>query len=124
MSKLRITYIASLVVLAVLIAATLLHPIEAIGEYSQVQREQLLRTENEWIVEFDIINHEGKEQEYTIIASVDGKQYPEDVSILDGRIFTYIRHIRHDKVENGDVCLSIYRKDEDVPLEQVTYYLK
>jgi len=124
MSRLRIIYIASLVVLAVLIITTVFRPMATIGEYSGVQRAQLLQTEDEWIIQFDLINHEGKEQNYTITALVDGKQYTEDVTILEGRIFTYIHRISHDTAGNGDVTFAIYKQGETGPFKQVTYYLK
>ena len=124
MSRLRIIYIASLVVLAVLIIITVFRPIATIGGYNAMQRVQLLQTENEWIIQFDLINHEGKEQHYTISVLADGKQYTEDVSLLDGRIFTYIHRIRHDSAGNGDVTFAIYKEGETDPFNQVTYYLK
>ena len=124
MSRLRIIYIASLVVLAVLIFTTLLRPMVTTGEYSEVQRAQLLQTEAEWIIQFDIINHEGEERNYTITVSFDGKQYTEDVSILHGGIFTYIHRIRRDIAGNGDVTFAIYKDGETEPFKQATYYLK
>ena len=124
MSRLRVVYIASLVVLAVLIITTVFRPMATIGEYSETQRAQLLQTEDEWIIQFDLINHEGKEQKYTITALVDGKQYTEDVSLLDSRIFTYIHRIHRDTARNGNVTFTIYKNGETDPFKQVTYYLK
>ncbi len=60
MSRLRAIYIAALVVLGVLLAFTVFKPMAMGEKYRQVQREQLLQTENEWIIQFDIINREGK----------------------------------------------------------------
>jgi len=124
MSRLRIIYILSLVVLGVLIAFTVFRPMAVGKEYSEVQRAQLLETEDQWIIEFDIINHEGRGQNYTITVLVDGKQYNESVLIPDGRIFTYIHHIYPDRITDGDVRFAVYKEGEATPIEEETFYLK
>ena len=124
MPRLRIVYILSLVILGVLIAFTVFRPMIGGGEYSEVQKEQLLQTENEWIIQFNIVNHEGRDRNYTITVVVNGKQYSEKVLIHDGRIFTYIHHIYPDRVSDGDVSFAIYKEGEATPFEKVTYHLK
>ena len=124
MSRAKIIYIASLVILGVLIAFTVFRPIAVGGEYSEVQRAQLLETENKWIIQFDLINHEGRDQNYTITMVVYGKQYNTSVLIPDGRIFTYIHHIYPDTITEGDVRFTIYKEGEATPFEEATYYLK
>ena len=124
MSRLRIAYIASLVILVVLIITTVFHPLATIGECSEVQRAQLLQTEAEWVFQFDLINHEGKEQHYTISVLANGKQYTEDVLLLDGRIFTYIHRIPHDSVCNCNITFAIYKNGETGPFKQASYYLR
>ena len=124
MSGLRIIYIASLVILGTLLVFTVFRPVATSGEYSEVRRAQLLQTDDEWIIQFDLINHEDRKQDYTMAVLVDGKQYTEDVSILSGRVFTYIHRIPRDAAGAGDVGFTIYKEGEADPLEQVTYYLK
>lgn len=124
MSKLRIIYILSLVILGVLLVFTVFRPMATAGEYSEVQRAQLLQTETEWIIQLDLVNHEGKEQNYIITVLADGKQYTEDVTILDDRTFTYIHHIHRDTECNGNITFAIYKNGETDPFEQATYYLK
>jgi len=123
MSKVRIAYIASLIVLALLVISTIFRPMAVDEEYSEVQREHLLRTEDEWIVEFRIANHEGKNQDYAIVTLVDGEKYTEEVTIPHGRIFTYIRHVRDD-INDDNVTFAIYKGQEIEPFKQATYYLK
>ena len=94
------------------------------GKYSEVQREQLLQTEDEWIIQLNIVNHEGSDQNYTITVVIEGKPYTEKVLILNGRMFTYIHHIYPDMVTEGDVRLAIYKEGEATPFEEATYYLK
>jgi len=45
---------------------------------------------------------------YTINVSVGSKLHIEKVSIPDGRMCTYIHHIRRDMV--GEVSLAIYKQ--------------
>jgi len=124
MSKLRIVYILSLVILAVLIVFTVFKPMTASGKYSEIQREQLLEAKDEWIIQFDIANREGKDTKYTINVSVAGEQYNEEFLIRDGGIYTYIHHIPHNVVGTGEVGVTIYKEGENTPFEQTTYYLK
>lgn len=124
MSRLRIIYIATLVILTVLIAFTVFRPMATGGPYSEVQKAQLLETESEWIVQLVIINHEGKDQNYTINALVGERLYTESVLIRDGRMFSYIHHIPRHMITDGDASFTIYQEDETTPLEEVTYQLK
>jgi len=124
MSKLRIIYIVSLVILVVLIAFTVFRPMAIGGKYSEVQREQLLETESEWIIQFDIINHEERDQNYTINILVGEKSYTDSVLIRDGAKFSYIYHFRPDLETDRDVSFTIYKEGEATPFEQATYHLK
>lgn len=124
MSRAKIIYIASLVILGVLIAFTVFRPMATGSAYSEVQRVQLLEAENQWIIQFNLINHEGRDQNYTITVVVDGKQYNESVLIHDGRIFTYIHHFYRDRLTNNEVKFTVYKEGEATPLEEVTYYLQ
>ncbi len=124
MSKLGIIYIGSLVILAVLLVFTVFQPMATGDKYSEVQKEQLLETESEWIIQFDIINHEGRDQNYTINVLVDERLYTDSILIRDGAKFSYIHHIRRDTIINGDVSFTIYKEGEAAPFEKVIYYLK
>ncbi len=124
MSKLRIIYIVSLMILAVLIGFTVFRPMATGGAYTEVQKEQLLETESEWIIQFDIINHEGRDQNYTINVLVGEKAYTDSVLIRDGAKFSYIHHIPRHIITDGVVSLTIYKEGEATPFEQATYHLK
>ena len=124
MPKLRIIYIVSLVILGVLVAFTVFRPMATGEEYSEVQRAQLLEREDQWIIEFDIINREGKDMSYTIRVLTNGKQYTESVLIKDGRMFTYIHHFYPERLTKKEASFAVYREGESTPIEQATYYLK
>ena len=120
----KLIYIASLVILGVLIVFTVFQPMATGGEYSEVQRAQLLERENQWIIEFDIINQEGKDTSYTIKVLTDGKLYIESVLIRDGGMFTYIHHFYPDRLTNNEVNFAVYKEGEATPVEQATYFLR
>ncbi len=122
--KFRIIYIASLIMLVVLIAFTVFRPVAISEEYSEVQRAQLLEREDQWIIEFDIINREGKDTSYTIKVLADGKLYTESVLIRDGGMFTYIHHFYPDRLTKNEVSFAVYKKGEATPVEQATYFLR
>ena len=124
MSKLRIVYIVSLVILGVVIAFTIFRPMVSGGEFSEVQREQLLQVGDQWIIKFNIINCEGKDMSYTTKVLVDGKLYNQPVLIKDGGVFTAVHHIHPDRLTKGDVSFAVYKEGEETPIEQATYYLK
>ncbi len=127
MSKLRIAFILSVVLLGVLVVVTVFRPMAAGEEYSEVKQKSLLKTEDGWVIQYALINSAGKQQNYTIHVSIDGgKPYQEDVQLQDGRIFTFIRRISSHELsgEEGAVKVTIYKEDETAPFEEAVYYLK
>jgi len=124
LTKFRIIYIASLIILGVLIAFTAFQPVVLGEQYSEVQWVQLLEREEQWIVEFDIINQEKQDMSYTIEVVADGKLYSESVLIRDGRVFTYIHHFYPDRLTRNEVSFAVYKEEESTPIEQVTYFLR
>jgi len=87
-------------------------------------RESVIQGEDEWIIQFDIINKEGEESSYIINWSTGRETYTERVSIKDGGIFTYIHHVYPQTVKEGKVNLAIYKEGEPTPFEQATYYIR
>ncbi|MFC2034497.1 hypothetical protein ACFLTT_03770 [Chloroflexota bacterium] len=122
--RIKVFYIASLVLLAILVIFVIFQPLERSSGYSEVQQEQLLQTNSEWIIQFDILNHEGKRQDYTINVLVNGKEYTEDVSIGDGKAYSFIYHIQRDTVGDSPIKFDVYAQGKENPIEQVTYHLK
>ena len=123
-SKFKIIYVVSLVILAVVIAFTLFRPMAIGGEYSEVQQAQLLERDDQWIIEFDIINREGKDTSYTIKVLTAGEQYNESVLIRDGGIFTYIHHFYPERLTGNEVSFAVYKEGEPTPIEQATYFFR
>ena len=124
MSKLKILFVVSVVILAVLIGSVLLSPITTATKYSEVQQEQLIKTDTEWIIEFKIVNHEGEQRAYTITGMVDGKFSQQEVTIGDSKKFTYIYHVYPDRLLDKAVTFAIYKEGEPTPFEQITYHIE
>ncbi|MFC2013230.1 hypothetical protein ACFLUE_02970 [Chloroflexota bacterium] len=120
--KLKVFYIASLIILGVLVVFTVFQPMTDGERHSEVQRAQLLEQEDEWIVEFDIINNEGRDAGYAIQALSNDKQYNESVLIKDNGMFTYVHHFYPGSVAGGEVSFAVYREGETAPIEQTTYF--
>jgi len=123
MSKLRIIYIASFVILGVLLVFTVFRPITSGEKYSTVSRKSIIQTEERWIIQINIINKEGEDANYLINWSSGGETYSERVSIKDGRVFTYIHYVYPEAVKDGKVHLTIHKEGESTPFEQATYYI-
>lgn len=123
MEKSKFVYIGSLVLLSILLILAFYHPITTESKYSEVQRAQLLEKGNERIIQFDIINHEQKDMNYSILVTMDGKNYTEDVLIRKGGMFTYIHHIYPERLTEGEVLFMVYKEGETQPIEAVTYCL-
>ena len=124
MSQLRIFYICSLVILGVLLVFTVFRPMVSGEKYSEVSRESVIQREDEWIIQCDIVNREGKDMNYIINWSAGGETYSERVLLKDGGTFTYIHHVYPETVEEGKINLAIYKEGEDTPFEQSTHYIR
>lgn len=123
-SKVKILYVASLVTLGIMMAFMLLTPLSTEVEYSEVSRIEFIRSEDECILEIDILNHEGRDQNYVVNTLFNDKQYSERITIPDGKIHTYICYIYPDQVIDAKFVCSIRKEGETSPIEVVTYYLR
>ena len=122
-SRLRLVFVISLVILAVLAVLAVFRPLVTGRQYSAVARESVLRTDTEWIIQFDIINQEVRDMNYNLVWSSGGENSTESVLVGKGRIYSYIRHINLDTLKETKVNLTIYKDGETTPFEQVTYHL-
>ena len=125
MSKLRIIFVASLLILGVLLAFTVFRPMVSEQKFETLTRESIIQGEDEWIIQIDIINKEGEDTNYIINWSAGGETYySERVSLRRGRGFTNIHHVYPETVREGEIHLTIYKEGEPTPFEQSTYYVR
>jgi len=121
MSRLRIILIASFVILGVLLVFTLFRPVAS--ETTQLTRESTILTGDEWITQFDIMNHEGRDITYIINWSSGESRLTQIVSVLDGEVHRHVYHAYPETVTDGKVHLTIYKEGEATPFEDTTYYI-
>lgn len=125
MLKLRGFYVLSLLIVAALLVTIVLLVPRAESKFSEVQRDQLLEKEDEWVIEFDIINNEDHDINYTINVLLNGElSYTHPVLVRSGRRFRYIRHIYRETFDEGNVTFVVYKEGESVPIEETTYFVK
>lgn len=118
-------YILSLLLLGVLAVLVFFRPLAIGREYSAVQKEQLLKTKDGLIIQFDLVNQEEKDTRYRLNFVVDGgTPYEEFVLLPAGGVYTCTHHVEAKRVTAGRVEMTIYRDREAAPLEKATYYLK
>ena len=123
MSKLKIIYAVSLLILGLLLVFTVFRPMVSGEKYSEVNRESIIQQEDKWIIQVDILNREGKVTDYIINWSTGDDTRSQRVGIKDGRMFTYIHYVYPATVKEGQVKLEIYKEGEATPLEEATYYI-
>jgi len=125
MSKIRIIYVVSLAILGVLVVFTIFRPMATDEKYSTVARQSILQTEDEYIIQYDIINKEDEDTDYIINWSTGGETYySETVSIKNGRTFTHIHHVYPETVKEDKVHLTICKEGEATPFEQCAYFIQ
>ena len=122
LSKLRLIFVLSLVILAgVFILALYLIPA---GEgLPESRRAQIINVGDEWILQYDIINNEKRDIKYTIYITIDGAIYTDSTVVKQGKTYTYIHHIYPQQLTAGQVTFALYEEGKAEPVEQVTYHI-
>ena len=123
--RISIVYSVSLLILGTLSVLVLFRPFATGKEFATVQKEQLLKTKDGWVIQFDLVNQEEECTRYKIRVVVDeGRPYEEIVLVRGGGIFTYVHHIKEGGVTAGIVKITIFTENDTTPIEETTYYLK
>ncbi len=122
MSRLRLIFVLSLVVLAGVFIA-IIYFIPSGQSYVESKRAQIIEGENEWILQYDIINDEERDIKYTIFITVDDVVYKDSTVVKPGKTYTYIHHIYPQQLGEGKVTFALYEVGKAKPIEQVTYYI-
>ena len=122
MSKLRLIFVLSLVILAGVFVA-IMYFIPSGQKYMESKRAQIIEGENEWILQYDIINNEERDIEYIIHVTVDDVIYKDSTVVKPGKTYTYIHHIYPQQLDEGKVTFALYARGKAEPVEQATYYI-
>ena len=122
MSKLRLIFILSLIILAG-IFISIVYLIPSGQSYTESKRVQIIEGENEWILQCDIINDEERDIEYIIHVTVDDAIYKDSTVVKPGKTYTYIHHIYPQQLDEGKVTFALYEGEKAEPVEEATYYI-
>lgn len=122
MSKLKLIFVLSLVALAGVFILTLLLIPSGQG-YPESQRAQIIQADNEWILQYDIINNQERDIKYTIYITIDDAAYTDSTVVKSGKTYTYIHHIYPQQLAEGKVTFTLYKDGQAEPVEQATYYI-
>ena len=122
MTKLRLIFVTSFIILAGISISTI-YFLPNSQHYTESRRVQIIEGENEWILQCDIINNEDIDIEYIINVTVDDAVYKDSIVVKPGKAYTYIHHIYPEQLREGMVIFTLYERDKVEPVEQATYYL-
>ena len=121
--RLRIVFVISLVILGLLAGFAAFHPFATGKQYSSIARESVLQTDDQWIIQFDIINQEDQDLNYNLFLSKSGNITTENVLVGKGRVYSHIRHIYLNTLKDTTVNLTVYKGGETSSFERVVYHL-
>ena len=122
MSRLRLIFILSIIILAGAFIS-IIYFIPSGQSYTESKRIQIIEGENEWILQYDIINDEKREIKYDISITIDGAVYSDSTAVKPGKTYTYIHHVYPQQLEEGKVTFALYEEGKAEPIEQVTFYI-
>ena len=122
LSKLRLIFVLSLIILAGVFIATV-YFIPSSQSDTESKRVQIIEGENEWILQYDIINNEERDTKYTIYVTIDDAVYKDSTMVKPGKRYTYIHHIYPQQLVKGMVTFALYEEGKAKPVEQATYYI-
>ncbi|MCL5935441.1 MAG: hypothetical protein M1543_02980, partial [Firmicutes bacterium] len=106
----KIVYIFSLAALGVLLILTVFMPMATGKEYSTVQKEQVTKTKEGWLVKFELVNGDKEQQSFTFQEMLgDGESYRGSVAIPGGGAYTFINQVYAKDVTEGKVTYNIYK---------------
>ncbi len=91
--------------------------------YPESRKAQVIQGEDEWILQYDIINNEERDIKYTIYITVDDVVYRDSTVVRPGKSYTYIHHIYPAQLEKEELTFAFYEEGKVAPLELVTYYI-
>ena len=122
MTKLRVLFVVSLLILCGIFIA-ILYLVPSSGNRTESKRVQIIKGENGWTLQYDLINSRDTEINYTIIVTVDSAARTDKVAVQPGRTYTYTYHIAPDKLAKGDVTFTLYEGGIAEPIEETTYHI-
>ncbi len=92
---------------------------------SDIEREQLSRLEDRWMLDFDVVNRDEVEHTYVIkVDTGDPGRQPLTVHVMPGKRFIYTTNIIPSTVQADEVVLEVWRDEEPDPIHVSRYYVR
>jgi hypothetical protein len=122
LSKFRLVFILSLVILAGVLVA-ILYFIPSIRSYPEPYTLQVIDGDEEWILQCDIRNTEERDIEYSITVTVDDRTYQDSTVVRPGKVYTYIHHVYPHQLAEGKVTFALYQDSQEAPIKTATFHI-
>lgn len=123
MSRLRSVFIISLVILAAIFISTMLF-IPSGQNLEESNRVQIIKGDEEWILQCDITNNQGRDINYVFSVVVDDVVHQDSTMVEQGQTYTFIHHIYPEQLVAGEVTFTLREKGKAEPIEQVVYNIE
>lgn len=125
MRKFRFIYIASIAILIGLLGL-IIYLVPQRARLLEIEREQLSRLEDRWVLDFDIVNRDTVDHDYVIIVrgtKQDELRAPLEVLVRAGQRFTSTTHIFPENLSGSELTLEVYKKGQAEPIQVSRYVL-
>lgn len=123
MSRLRSVFIISLIILATIFISTMLF-IPSGQNLEESNRVQIIKGDEEWILQCDITNNQGRDINYVFSVVVDDVVHQDSTMVEQGQTYTFIHHIYPEQLVAGEVTFTLREKGKAEPIEQVVYNIE
>jgi len=123
-SRLKIIYIASLILLGLLVSLTVFKPLAKGAHYNDVQHESLIKNDQEWVLQFNLINDNTSAKTYQVSVDKDGEVYQDQVTVAGESEYTYIQHFLRQPGKDHTLDAAIYPQGSNQPIERLHYNLE
>lgn len=74
-------------------------------------------------MQYDVLNQDEVEKQYTIDVTVDSAVYHDRTEVGQGKTYTYIFHIQPEQLTEGNVGFTVYEQGKAEPVDQVTFHI-
>jgi hypothetical protein len=123
---LNLFYIFSLAVLACLIILSVLHPFQGTRQTDTIQKMQLLRSNDAWIIQLQLVNRQPEDVSYHVQTMIGQHTYHGYVTIKKDGVYIYNQPVEIAPAFAGktlQVLVNIYENEGTAPVESMTYFL-
>ena len=130
LGALRVAYVLSAVLLALLALATVASPLilpalrQEQAALPEAGKIQLLAREDAWVLQYNLLNATESAGVYTFeLTASAAPLHQTSVTVDAGRTYVFIYHLRPEQVTSDAVRFQLHRGGERAALEDLTLHL-